>query len=65
MAGSARPSARPARTPPSSTTTIVGEISFDDGGDTSQKIVSIYSFDPPAPTARATGSSRRRSTTRK
>jgi len=25
--------------------TIVGEISFDDGGDTSQKIVSIYSFD--------------------
>lgn len=25
--------------------TIVGEISFDQGGDTSQKIVSIYSFD--------------------
>ena len=27
-------------------TTIVGEISFDAGGDTSQKIVSIYSVDP-------------------
>ena len=26
--------------------TIVGDISFDANGDTSQKIVSIYSFDP-------------------
>ena len=29
-------------------TTIVGEITFDAGGDTSQKIVSIYSVDPAA-----------------
>ena len=27
-------------------TTIVGEITFDPNGDTSQKIVSIYTFDP-------------------
>jgi branched-chain amino acid transport system substrate-binding protein len=27
-------------------TTIVGDITFDANGDTSQKIVSIYSFDP-------------------
>ena len=29
-------------------TTILGEITFDAGGDTSQKIVSIYSVDPAA-----------------
>ncbi len=28
--------------------TIVGDITFDANGDTSQKIVSIYSFDPAA-----------------
>ena len=38
-------------------------IKFDANGDTSQKIVSIYAVDTPAPTARATGSSRSRSTT--
>jgi len=27
-------------------TTIVGDITFDENGDTSQKIVSIYTFDP-------------------
>ena len=29
-------------------TTIVGDITFDANGDTSQKIVSIYSVDPAA-----------------
>ena len=40
-----------------------GDINFNEDGDTSQKIVSIYRSILPARTARATGSSRPRSTT--
>ena len=49
---SARRSASPAPTPLRQYTTILGDITFDANGDTSQKIVSIYSFDPAGANAR-------------
>ena len=57
--GRSRRGGRPDR---SRTTTVLGDFTFDANGDTSQKIISFYAYDPPAPTARATGSSRSSST---